>query len=52
MELNYFKDCLFDCMNESDALDVSEIEADEHGNRFLVTVQDGSRFEVICMTAA
>lgn len=38
MELSYFKDHLFDLLNESDLLDVKEIEEDTAANRFIITV--------------
>ncbi len=48
MELNYFKDHLFDLINESDAFDVHEIISDDHANRFTVIVHDGSVFKIEC----
>lgn len=44
MELDYFKDHLFDLLNESDLLDVKDIEDDTVENRFIVTLNDGSVF--------
>ena len=51
MDLNYFKDVLFDLINESDSLDVLDIEADEKANLFVVTVKDGAKFHVQCESA-
>lgn len=48
MELNYFKDKLFDLINESDELDVADIEADDKNNTFLVSMQDGSAVLLEC----
>ena len=48
MELNYFKDKLFDLLNESDELDLSDITADDKRDTFTVTTADGSRFELLC----
>lgn len=48
MELNYFKDRLFDLLNESDALDVREITADDRANTFRVMVSDGTIFQIVC----
>ena len=48
MELNYFKDQLFDLLNESDALDVREITADDRANTFRVMVSDGTIFQIVC----
>lgn len=47
MELNYFKDQLFDLLNESE-LDLAEIESDERANTFTVYITDGSKFELEC----
>lgn len=44
MTLNYFFDILFDLLNDSDELDVYDIEKTEDGYR--VTVSDGSLFNV------
>ena len=43
-ELNYFKDILFDLINESDELDVTDIQSDDSANSFVVTVKDGTPF--------
>ena len=44
MTQQYFSDILFDLLNESDELDVYDIEAIPDG--FRVTVSDGSLFNV------
>lgn len=46
MDINYFKDVLFDLMNESDALDVEDIQSDDKENQFVVTVRGGATFSV------
>jgi len=48
MELNYFKDLLFDLINESDTLDVQDIQSDDKSNTFTVTVNDGTKFDICC----
>lgn len=48
MDLNYFKDKLFDLLNESDELDLSDIRADDKRNTFTVRTADGSEFELMC----
>lgn len=48
MELNYFKDKLFDLLNESDELDLSDISSDDRRNLFTVTTSDGTKFELSC----
>ena len=47
MELNYFKDHLWDIFNEDDILDVQDIIFDDNENWFDVTVFDGSVFRVL-----
>ena len=51
MDLNYFKDQIFDLLNESDELDISDIKAEDRKDLFTVTTGDGSVFRVICETA-
>ncbi len=46
MDINHFKDVLWDLMNESDDLDVTDIQSDDKANRFVVTVSDGTMFSV------
>ena len=46
MNIDYFKDILFDLMNESDALDVADIQSDDLANMFLVVMKDGTAFSV------
>ena len=48
MDLNYFKDQLFDLLNESDAMDISEIITDDRHDLFTVSTADGSQFELLC----
>ncbi len=48
MELNYFKDVLFDLMNESDALRIAQIVTHDRENRFEIVCTDGRVIEVIC----
>ena len=46
MDINYFKDILFDLLNESDAIDATDIQTDDKNDTFTVTVQDGASFTV------
>lgn len=48
MELNRFKDKLFDLINESGELDVTDIEADDRENTFLIRMADGSTIVLEC----
>lgn len=36
MDLNYFKDKLFDIINENDNMDISDIITDDKNNKFIV----------------
>ena len=46
MTLDYFKDHLFDLINESDLLDIQDILCFEEENRMEVILTDGSIFSV------
>lgn len=48
MDLNYFKDKLFDILNDSDSMDISDIITDDLNNKFTVIISDGSIFEIEC----
>ncbi len=48
MTLNQFKDTLFDVLNESEELDLADLQADDENNTFCVTTRDGSRFPLAC----
>lgn len=49
MELNDFKDRLFEMLNEgSDELGLTDIEAHDRENIFIVETAEGSRFEIEC----
>ena len=48
MNLNYFKDCLFDLINEWDSLDITDIEVQDRSDTITITVRDGSIFEIKC----
>lgn len=49
MDLNYFKDKLFDVINESDELDIADIQADDEKDLFLIAMNDGSVFALRAM---
>ena len=48
MELNYFKDKLFDLLNDSDDMDISDIITDDRHGLFTVSTTNGSTFELLC----
>lgn len=49
MELNYLKDRLFDLLNDnSEELNISDIQTHEKDNTFGISMTDGSVFEIEC----
>ena len=48
MDLNYFKDKLFDILNETNELDITDIIADDRSNLLTVSIAGGSVFEIEC----
>ena len=48
MKLEMFFDLMFDAINEADGMPVQEIESDCERKAYVVTLEDGSRFEVEC----
>lgn len=49
MELNYMKDRLFDLLNDnSEELNISDIQTHEKENTFGISMTDGSVFEIEC----
>ncbi len=48
MDLNYFKDKLFDILNDSDNIDILDIITDDRRGLFIVSTSDGSVFEILC----
>lgn len=49
MELNYLKNRLFDLLNDnSEELNISDIQTHEKENTFGISMTDGSVFEIEC----
>ena len=48
MVFNFFKDKLFEVLDESSSLEIADIEADDLSNIFTVKTTDGSMFEIEC----
>ena len=48
MPLNYFKDLLFDVINESDRLDVTDIIANDRENTFVIQLDENDIFYLKC----
>ena len=52
MELNYFRDRLFDLLNDSEEMGIADLNADEQNSLFTVRTEDGNIFEIVCRQAA
>lgn len=52
MELNYFRDKLFDLLNDSEGMGIADLNADERNSLFTVRTEDGDVFEIVCRQAA
>ncbi|EOS47934.1 hypothetical protein V1226_07180 [Lachnospiraceae bacterium JLR.KK009] len=52
MELNYFRDRIFDLLNDSERMGIPDLNADERNSLLTVRTEDGNVFEIICRTAA
>lgn len=48
MELDYFKDTVFELLNDSDDMAVKDIQTKDKENIFTVLLMDGSYFELEC----
>ena len=52
MELNYFRDRLFDLLNDSEGMGIADLNADERNSLLTVRTEDGNVFEIVCRQAA
>ena len=52
MKLNYFRDKLFDLLNDSEGLGIADLNADEQNSLLTVRTEDGDVFEIVCRQAA
>ena len=48
MGLDYFKDTVFELLNDSDDMAVKDIQTKDKENIFTVLLMDGSHFELEC----
>lgn len=48
MDLDYFKDKLFDILNETDELDITDIRVDDRNSLLTVAIAGGDTFELAC----
>ena len=52
MKLNYFRDKLFDLLNDSEGMGIADLNADEQNSLLTVSTEDGDVFEIVCRQAA
>jgi len=52
MELNYFRDKLFDLLNDSEGMGIADLNADEQNSLLTVRTEGGDVFEIVCRQAA
>lgn len=48
MELNYFKDKMFDLLNDADNMGIMDIAVNDRADKILVQLADGSVFALEC----
>lgn len=48
MELNDFKDWLFDLINDAADMDTASIESDDRNDIFIIGMPEGEVFEIHC----
>lgn len=51
MELNYFRDKLFDLLNDSEGMRIADLNADERNSLLTVRTEDGDVLEIVCRQA-
>lgn len=51
MELNYFRDRLFDLLNDSEGMGIADLNADERNSLLTVRTEEGNVFEIVCRQA-
>ena len=52
MEQNYFRDKLFDLLNDSEGMGIADLNADERNSLLTVRTEEGNVFEIVCRQAA
>lgn len=51
MDLNCFRDRLFDLLNDSEGMGIADINADEQNSLIAVRTESGKVFEIVCREA-
>lgn len=52
MELDYFRDRLFDLLNDSEGMGIADLNVDEKNSLITVRTEEGNTFEIVCQQAA
>ena len=52
MELNYFRDRLFDLLNDSEGMGIADLNADARNSLLTVRTGGGNVFEIVCRQVA
>ena len=52
MELDYFRDKLFDLLNDSEGMGIVDLNVDERNSLLTIRTEDGNVFEIVCRQAA
>lgn len=48
MDLNCFRDRLFDLLNDSEGMGIADMNADEQNSLIAVRTESGKVFEIVC----
>lgn len=51
MDLNCFRDRLFDLLNDSEEMEIADMNADEQNSLIAVRTESGKVFEIVCKEA-
>ena len=52
MKLDYFRDRLFDLLNDSEGMGIVDLNVDEKNSLITVRTEEGNIFEIVCQQAA
>ena len=52
MGLDYFRDRLFDLLNDSEGMGIADLKTDERNGLLIVRTEDGNVLEIVCQQAA
>lgn len=46
--MDYFKDKIFELLNDADDMGISDIETNDRENKWIVSLQNGMLLEIVC----